>query len=100
MFIQGYGGSLFNVSHIVSVFYGNQTGNIRAEMMNGRNAVLSKSMTEEEGQICLKLIAERIATGKDIIVCPDLTQVKAVLANEEAPRHHATGKKTKGHGGS
>lgn len=100
MFIQGYGCSLFNVSHIVSLFYGNQTGNVRAEMMNGRNAVISEIMTTEEGQVCLKLIADEMAKGKEVITCPNPERIRAVFVNQTETRHHVTGKKTKGHGSS
>lgn len=100
MFIKGYGGSLFNIDHIVSIFYGNQTGNVRAETMNGRNVVISDTMTSEEGRICLELIAKDIEIGKDVIVCPDADRIKAEINKTEGKWHHETGKKTKGHGRS
>lgn len=100
MFLKGYGGSIFNMEHIVSIFFGEQTGNVRAEMMNGRNAVISERMTSDEGRICLEMISNDIAREKELIVCPGPEQIRAAIANRENQWHHATGKKTKGHGGS
>jgi hypothetical protein len=88
------------MAQIASIFYGTQTGSIRADMANGRNATISERMTEEEGRICLELISGDIERGKELIICPSPEKIRAAIANGENRWHHATGKKTKGHGGS
>lgn len=100
MFIRATDGSIFNMQHIISIYYASGTRLMRVDMINGRSARVSDEMTSAEGKACMSIITRRITERKDVIEVPNENEIQAELRKDDAAWHHATGKKTKGHGGS
>lgn len=100
MFIKATDGSVFNARHIISIYYASGTRTMRADLTNGRSARASDEMTSAEGKACMSIITRRITERKDVIEVPNENEIRAELRRDNTAWHHATGKKTKGHGGS
>lgn len=56
--------------------------------------------SELEAKKAMEAVIRAVASGEKIILVPDEDTVQATLHGHTEVWHHATGKKTKGHGGS
>lgn len=68
----------------------------------GITSKISVYSSEIEVKKAIEMIAEQMATGKTTVIrVPTAEEVRTRLKNTRLlTEHHATGKKTKGHGGS
>lgn len=62
--------------------------------------ILGEYKTELEAKKALETVIRAVASEEKIVMTPDENQLKALLYRHTEVWHHATEKKTKGHGGS
>ncbi len=62
--------------------------------------ILGEYKSELEAKKALETVIRAVASEEKIVMTPDESQLKALLYGHTEVWHHATGKKTKGHGGS
>lgn len=92
-------GIILNFNNIVELFTGSNKTAVAAKQVDGRIICLKEYDTEKEAREAIGMIADEM-NRKDIIYIPKKDEIKAKINLEEQKWHHATGKKTKGHGGS
>ena len=62
--------------------------------------LLGEYKSELEAKKAMETIIRAVASGEKIVLVPNEDTVQATLHGHTEVWHHATGKKTKGHGGS
>ena len=62
--------------------------------------LLGEYKSELETKKALETVVRAVAMEEKIVMVPDENLVKGLLHGQTEVWHHATGKKTKGHGGS
>ena len=91
---------MFNLNDATNIFVGNDdSAKIRLGSITAGCLGIYRSNIEVN--MAIEMLAERIAcnTGS-IVYMPTDEEVFARIKNRKEVWHHATGKKTKGHGGS
>jgi hypothetical protein len=83
-----------------SWFYIGDRCDIRAEATTGKGCWIAEYSTTEIAQEALTSLLEAAARGDKTFVFPDEEALKRRIQARPVAWHHATGKKTKGHGGS
>lgn len=63
-------------------------------------SILGEYKTELEAKKALETVVRAVTIEEKIVIVPDEKTLKALLYGHTEVWHHATGKKTKGHGGS
>lgn len=92
-------GIILNFNNIVELYTGSNKTAVAAKQVDGRIICLKEYDTEKEAREAIRMIADEM-NRKDIVDIPKKDEIKAKINLEEQKWHHATGKKTKGHGGS
>lgn len=92
-------GIILNFNNVVELYTGNNKTAVAVKQTDGRIICLKEYETEKEAKVAICMIADEM-NRKDIIYVPSKDEIKAKMNLEEQKWHHATGKKTKGHGGS
>ena len=91
--------AIVNTDSTTVIYVGSDGVTIKTDFKNGRGCQLGRYDSPEECKKALEMLAKE--TGKtDIFQMPESTAIKAEIVKNETCWHHATGKKTKGHGGS
>lgn len=98
---------IYNSDYIVQ-FYTNYVqgeATVKAVLHNGAKAGLGKYSTRDAAKAALGLLMKEVELGrKNVFYMPEEREVKASRVgygtSEQRQQHHATGKKTRGHGGS
>lgn len=94
-------GYMVNVDMIKDIFPGRESGTLAIGFKNGAATKLIAYSSEVEALEAINMIAERMSTSTRVVICiPDEEEVRIHLRSGKQIYHHATGKKTKGHGGS
>lgn len=93
---------IVNMDMVKDIFPGRDAGSVAVGFTGGITTKLAVYTTEAEAREAVAMLADRIAVNnRDIVVVPDMEEVRARLQSRPDPlRHHVAGKKTKGHGGS
>lgn len=93
-----------NMDQVVSIFMGREGNKVVWEKTAGGLATQQGYSCEAEAREAIAMIADQIRNAKDgntVIVIPGQEAVRQRIRAKPADTwHHATGKKTKGHGGS
>ena len=90
--------SIINMDQVTCLFAGSDGYTVRATYGNGNGCQMGRYNSPVAAEV-IKMIG--LAIGKtDVYFMPDDDDVKIRIAENDARWHHATGKKTKGHGGS
>lgn len=91
--------AIVNADSTTVIYVGSDGITIKADFSNGRGCQLGRYDSLEECKKALEMMAKEI--GKvDTFQMPESAAIKAEIVKNETSWHHATGKKTKGHGGS
>lgn len=91
--------AIVNADSATVIYVGSDGITIKADFKNGRGCQLGRYDSLEECKKTLEMMAKEV--GKvNIFQMPESAAIKAEIVKNEACWHHATGKKTKGHGGS
>lgn len=96
-------GYAINTDNIKDIFLGRDTGTVSAGEKNGGITRICTYDSEEEAKAAIEMLMEQMAAGKrEVIYMPEPESVRTRLRERATfpQRHHVTGKKTKGHGGS
>ena len=93
---------MVNLDAVKDIFLGRDTGSVSMGFLNGAATKLAMYDSNDEAMEAIAVIAEQMNVGsRTVIEVPDVEKVRIRLRNRPLPsEHHATGKKTKGHGGS
>lgn len=92
-------GIILNSDKVVELFTGGNRTAVVGKQMDGRMICLKEYDNEKEAKEAISIIADEMCR-KNIVYVPTQEEVKTKIALDEKKWHHATGKKTKGHGGS
>lgn len=95
------GGKLINTENVFCIYTTSDKKSLGAKAANGTTETLIRFDTEEQATAALRDFWSSIRAGIDFFTFKE----KTTTPEEETPTqkihwHHATGKKTKGHGGS
>lgn len=94
---------ILNINQTTELFLSSKDRHytVMARAASGSNLVMGRYETPELSKTALWMAFRAIQLGKDFAI-PDAEAVKAEIIKgaSDPQRHHATGKKTKGHGGS
>lgn len=92
--------AIINMQQVSCIYIGADACTIKADFENGRGCQIGRYASEKEALIAMEIITETMRRG-EICAAPDDEAVRGrIRSSPESPWHHATGKKTKGHGGS
>lgn len=102
MFLYERQRTIINLDAVKDIFPGREPGSLAVSFMSGITSKISVYSSEIEVKKAIEMIAEQMATGKTTVIrVPTAEEVRTRLKNTRLlTEHHATGKKTKGHGGS
>lgn len=102
MFLYEKQRTIINLDAVKDIFPGREPGALAVSFMSGITSKISVYSSEIEVKKAIEMIAEQMATGKTTVIrVPTAEEVRTRLKNTRLlTEHHATGKKTKGHGGS
>ncbi len=93
--------AIINIAAISSIYIGHDGRSIKTNYQNRDGCQLGTYASEKATQIAMEILEKNICIGNsEIYFLPQDTDVDAWIANAGEKWHHATGKKTKGHGGS
>lgn len=91
--------AITNLEHVATMYIGSDGCSVKADYKGGNGCQLGRYNSAKEAEKAMEIVADSI--GKtDICFMPEDNAVKAKANLDEQRWHHATGKKTKGHGGS
>lgn len=94
-------GKLLNLDKISELLIGREGNKLTIARENGAMGVFADYNTEAEAREALAMLVEFMNTGKrEVFILPDEEEIRAHIRAGKERWHHATGKKTKGHGGS
>lgn len=91
-------GAIVNMNNIACMYIGERT-TIKVSYVQGSGCQVASYNTQEEAEEALKMLAESIGKA-EVFFFPEDEVVRARIGLRDQKYHHATGKKTKGHGGS
>lgn len=91
-----------NLDAVKDIFLGRDTGSVSIGFVNGITTKIAVYDSNDEAMEAITMIVEQMNAGsRTVIEAPDAEKVRRRLRNRPLPsEHHATGRKTKGHGGS
>ena len=94
-------GMAVNCNHIVDMYLA-ECDVIAMVRATAKNTVrIGRYETREQAKEALLMITHRLAKWHNAVIpVPEDEEVQTSLIDHDRPWHHATGKKTKGHGGS
>lgn len=92
---------IVNLNHIGDVYVVENSVIALLTVFSGKNTVkLGDYSTSALAREAIKFVADRIRRKEEVIKMPDEGDLSTMISRRENIYHHATGKKTKGHGGS
>lgn len=91
--------SIINTDRITSMYIGADGCTVKVDFENGKGCQVGRYNSEREAQAAIEIVSGNVGR---LAVCgmPDDDAVSARISQKNQKQHHATGKKTKGHGGS
>lgn len=92
---------IINDQYVSAIYIAGEGTTIRCEMSNGKPWNIGKYNSHKEAEIAINILTERMKKDNFVVV-PSDEEVKTKINSNvcDYQRHHITGKKTKGHGGS
>lgn len=92
---------IINTQYVSAIYIAGEGTTIRCEMSNGKPWNIGKYNSQKEAETAINILMERVKIDNFAVV-PSDEEVKAKINTyaDDLQRHHITGKKTKGHGGS
>ena len=102
MFLYEEQRAIINMDAVKDIFPGREPGSLAISFVSGVTSKISVYASEIEVKKAIEMIAEQMTSGKkEVVRVPTVEEVRNRLKNTPLSSvHHATGKKTKGHGGS
>ncbi len=102
MFLYENQRAIINMDAVKDKFPGREPGTLAVSFMSGVTSKISVYSSDIESKKAIEMIAEQMVTGKvTVIRVPTAEEVRTRLKNTRLlTERHATGKKTRGHGGS
>lgn len=91
--------TIVNLEKVANIYMGADGYTIKANFANGEGCQITRYNSEEAAVFAMEMIANSIGKS-EVCFLPNENDIKAKLNLTERKYHHATGKKTKGHGGS
>lgn len=91
--------AIINTDMINVIFVGSDGVTIKADFGNGRGCQIERYDSAEECRTAMEIVMDNFGKS-DICRMPDKDFIAARLKERETRRHHPTGKKAKGHGGT
>lgn len=91
--------SIINTSQVTAIFVGADNCTIKADFQNVKGCQLGRYNSEAAAVTAIGIIAQSIE-NKEVCYMPKDNEIEAKINLFEQKKHHITGKKTKGHGGS
>lgn len=88
-----------NLEQITSLYIGGDECSIKADFITGKGCQIARYSSRAAATTALELLGRAIGRA-EVFFMPDDEAVLAQAKADEQKWHHATGKKTKGHGGS
>jgi hypothetical protein len=94
------GVNAYNLQFIESFFISSNSRELKCACGSTRNGTLGKYANREECKLALEILMKRISENKNngVVYAPAADELPKWTMKEHW--HHATGKKTKSHGGS
>lgn len=93
--------SIVNMDAVSVIYIGSNETSIKVDYKSGNGSQIGKYNSAQECKIALSILSKKMKDERIVILeMPTAEMIKAELAKAETPWHHATGKKTKNHGGS
>lgn len=92
---------IINTQYVSAIYIAGEGTTIRCEMANGKPWNIGRYNSKKEAETAINILMERMKKD-DFADVPSDEEVKAKIntCTHDFQRHHITGKKTKGHGGS
>lgn len=91
--------SIINSEEVTSIYIGADGCTIKADFCNGKGCQLARYSSEKASQVAMDILANSFGKS-DVCFMPEDSSINTKLNLLEHKKHHITGKKTKGHGGS
>ena len=90
---------IINTDHMIDV-YADRNCIIVALSGLSKTLRIADYKSETETSCAMSYLVSRLSSDNKVIYMLDDDQIKGILSGNNRSWHHATGKKTKGHGGS
>lgn len=94
------GTAVINTQQVEALYTTQDKRALRVELTNGKPWNVGRYGSTEEALAAVQIIFKQMSTGRETVQVPDDDTVRAFIVQNKQAYHHATGKKTKGHGGS
>lgn len=91
--------AIINLEQVTCVYLGADGCTIKVDYQSGNGCQLGRYNSESAAQAAIEIISNSIGKA-EVCFMPEDTAINAKISLGEQKYHHATGKKTKGHGGS
>lgn len=92
---------IINDQHVSAIYIAGEGTTIRCEMSNGKPWNIGKYNSNKETEVAINILTERMRRDNFATVpSDDEVRAKINMYATDCQRHHVSGKKTKGHGGS
>lgn len=93
--------SIVNLDAVAAIYIGSNEITIKVDYKGGDGCQIGKYDSSQECRTALSILSKKMRDERIVVLeMPTAEMIKAELTKEETPWHHATGKKTKRHGGS
>lgn len=93
---------IFNLNAVANIFVGREGDSVSLGLTSGQISKFKEYNSEQEAREAIAMLADTIRVGKsEIFTMPESEELKQRI--QQMPleqKHHISGKKTKGHGGS
>ena len=97
-------GTITNMDHVITIFVGRDGNKLVAKEDDGMILLQQAYTNEAEPREAVVMVAEQVRNARShdaVLTVPNPETVRErIRAKPAEVWHHATGKKTKGHGGS
>lgn len=90
---------LANMEQITALYIGTDGRSIKADFVTGKGCQIARYDSGEEACAAIELLGKAMGRTETFFFS-DQDEIKAHVQTNNQRWHHATGKKTKGHGGS
>lgn len=87
------------MEQITNLYIGADNCTIKVDYANGKGCQIGRYNGEKEAKAAVEIVV-RSMQRNEVSFMPNDEEVRIAIKTQETKWHHATGKKTKGHGGS
>ena len=90
---------IINTEQVTVMYIGGDECSIKADFVTGKGCLVARYDSHEAATAAMEILG-RAMGHTDVFFFPKDEMVQAHIKENEQKWHHASGKKTKGHGGS